>query len=106
MLYLWLDFQAIWLYAMMGLYFFGTAFLWPNLFTKAFAPFQHLSGQAGSLYGNAQTMGGFFAALLMGATSESNPFGLCVILISVNLLSLLLYFLIIAPHQRHIQPHI
>ncbi|MAV28872.1 MAG: hypothetical protein CMF43_03625 [Legionellales bacterium] len=106
MLYLWLDFQAIWLYAMMGLYFFGTAFLWPNLFTKAFAPFQHLSGQAGSLYGNAQTMGGFFAALLMGATSESNPFGLCVILIVVNLLSLLLYFLIIAPHQRHIQPHI
>ena len=99
------DFHIYWLYTVMGIYFFGTAFLWPNLFSKAFAPFQHLSGQAGSLYGNAQTMGAFFAALLIGYASESNPYGLSTILVSVNILSLLIYYLAIVPHQQHVQSH-
>ena len=103
--YSWYGFQAIWLYFCMGVYFFGTAFLWPNLFSKAFSPFQHLSGQAGSLYGNAQTMGAFFSALLIGYASESNPYGLCIILITVNAISLLLYYLFINPHQKHVQSH-
>lgn len=99
------GFYASWIYTCMWLYFFGTAFLWSNLYTKAFSPFQHLAGQAGSIYGNAQTMGGFFSALLVGYATESNPYGLCAILITVNLLSLLIYFLAISPHQQLIQDH-
>ena len=97
--------NAMTLYISMWLYFFGTAFLWPNLFSKAFAPFQHLSGQAGSLYGNAQTMGGFFAAVLIGYASENTPLGLCVILTLSNLLSLFIYFYAIVPHQQTIHHH-
>lgn len=105
LLFYWYGFQALWLYIMMGMYFFGATMLWPNLYMKVFTPFQHLSGEAGSLYGLAQTSGAFFSALLIGATTESNPYGLCVILISVNVLSFVIYYLVIAPHQQQVQAH-
>ena len=101
-LYYFYGLNALSLYFSMWLYFFGTAFLWPNLFSKAFAPFQHLSGQAGSLYGNAQTMGAFFSAILTGYFSEHNPFGLCTILILSNIISIFIYFYAIVPHQQTI----
>ena len=100
------DFSALWIYSCMWLYLFTTAFLWPNIYTKAFAPFQHLAGQAGAIYGNAYTMGSFFSALLMGYASESNPYGLCAILVCANIGSLVIYYCVIAPHQLTLQEQI
>ena len=104
--YFQLGFSAYWIYECMWIYLFTTAFLWSNLYAKAFAPFQHLAGQAGAIFGNAYTMGSFFSALMMGYASESNPYGLCAILVVANLGSLIVYYKMIAPHQQSLQEHI
>ena len=97
------GFSAYWIYPCMWLYLFLTAYLWPNIYTKAFDPFQHLAGQASSIYGNAYTMGSFFSAILIGYASEATPYGLCAILFAANAGSLIIYFWRIHPHQRSLQ---
>ncbi len=53
-------------------FYFGSALIWPNTFAAAFAPFGHIAGYAGALYGFLQLGGGAFFSGLMSYLPDGN----------------------------------
>jgi Bcr/CflA subfamily drug resistance transporter len=63
------------------LFFFGSAFIWPNAFAGAFTPFGHIAGYAGSLYSFMQLGGGAIIGSIVAYMPASSPFPLAIVFI-------------------------
>lgn len=97
------GFHIYWIFCAMWLYFFFTSFLWANLYAGAFSYFKQLAGEAGALFSTSYSMGCFLATIATGYASEQNPYIFCIMLATVNVLSLIFHRLFIHPSEQVVQ---
>jgi DHA1 family bicyclomycin/chloramphenicol resistance-like MFS transporter/DHA1 family 2-module integral membrane pump EmrD-like MFS transporter len=72
-------------------FLFGATLIWPNAFSKAFAPFGNIAGYAGSLYGSMQLGGGSAIGLISAFIPYDRPYPLAVVFIATALSAWLLF---------------
>lgn len=73
------------------LFYFGTAFIWPNAFATAFTPFGHIAGYAGALYGSMQISGAATLGGLMSWLPDTNQIGLALVTMVAPISALIIY---------------
>ena len=73
------------------LFYFGTMYIYPNAFARAFKPFAHIAGVAGALYSGFQLLGAAIFSAIMAhfPSNTSDPFACILIIIPV--VSILLF---------------
>lgn len=80
--------------------FYGSSFIWPNAFATAFAPFGHMAGYAGALYGTTQVGGGAVLASVFSYLPDDNQFIFSVVTTFAAIFSWLLYEFIVFPNIK------
>ncbi len=81
----------------MIIFYFGSIYVWPASFAGAFAPFGHIAGYAGSLYGFLYTGGAGILGLLVSCLPDDDQFPLAWIMTLAPTLTLTIFFTIIKP---------
>ena len=81
-----------------AIFFYGSSFIWPNAFATAFAPFGHIAGYAGALYGTTQVGGGAVLASVFSYLPDDNQFIFSVVITFAAIFSWLLYEFIVFPN--------
>lgn len=64
---------------------FGTSLIWPNVFAAAFAPFGHIAGYAGALYGFFQLGGGALFGSIISTLSHTSAIPLVLVMMGCAL---------------------
>lgn len=82
------------------LFYFGTTFIWPNVFATAFTPFGKIAGYAGALYGFMQISGGSVLGGIMSFLPNDNQFHLGLTMLLAPLISLLIYECVVLKHEK------
>ena len=66
-----MDFLSVFsLFFALGIFIFGSGFIYPNLFARVMEPYGHQAGIAGSTYGFVQMLGAGIASSIMAITPE------------------------------------
>jgi Bcr/CflA subfamily drug resistance transporter len=73
------------------LYIFGSAFIFPNTFAKAFTPFGKIAGYAGALYSGIQVAGGGVLGSVVAHIPNNSPVPLAIIFLVLTSLIVLIY---------------
>ncbi len=73
------------------IFLFGVTLIWPNAFSKAFAPFGSIAGYASGLYSAIQLGGGAIFGWAVAFIPEDRPYGLALVFILAALSSLLIF---------------
>lgn len=81
-----------------AIFFYGSSFIWPNAFATAFAPFGHMAGYAGALYGTTQVCGGAVLASVFSYLPDDNQLIFSVVITFAAIFSWLLYEFIVFPN--------
>jgi DHA1 family 2-module integral membrane pump EmrD-like MFS transporter len=77
---------------------FGIALVFPNAFMGAVAPFPHMTGAAGAIYGCLQVAITFICSIIVALLSETTQFPLGILLLVIAILGLGIYTLLKRPH--------
>jgi DHA1 family bicyclomycin/chloramphenicol resistance-like MFS transporter/DHA1 family 2-module integral membrane pump EmrD-like MFS transporter len=77
----------------MLLLYFGSTFIWPNAFAKAFSPFGEIAGYAAALYGFMQTAGAALIGSLTAFLPTDSSFSLGIVIIFFTCTATVLYAL-------------
>lgn len=71
--------------------FFGCTFIWPNANATAFAPFGHIAGYAGALYGFFQMAGGAVMGSLLAFLPHESQLPLALAILTSSALAWIVY---------------
>lgn len=81
-----------------AIFFYGTAFIWPNAFATAFSPFGHMAGYAGALYGTTQVGGGAVLASIFSYLPDDNQLIFSIVITIASLSAWALYEFVVFPN--------
>ena len=82
--------------------FFGTGFIFPNLFAGAMVPYAKLAGYAASLYSFIQMLGGAFWGGFLSHMSETTSYPMGAVMLLGGVMSAMVYtFAVIYNPKRH-----
>lgn len=81
-----------------AIFFYGSSFIWPNAFATAFAPFGHMAGYAGALYGTTQVGGGAVLASIFSYLPDDNQLIFSVVITFAAIFSWILYEFMVFPN--------
>ncbi|MGC6404321.1 MAG: multidrug effflux MFS transporter [Candidatus Comchoanobacterales bacterium] len=85
-----------------SLLFFGSGFIFPNLFAGAMVPYAHMAGYAASLYSCIQMLGGFCSGSLLSYVPETSAFPMGIVMIIGGVVPMMVYWLgVIKNPKRH-----
>lgn len=73
------------------IFLFGVTLIWPNAFSRAFAPFGAIAGYAGSLYSCMQLGGGAIIGWISAFIPDDRPYALALVFILSGLSAYLLF---------------
>ena len=92
-----LSHQALSILIALGIFQFGTAFVWPYTFIGAFKPFGDIAGYASALFAATQLLGGFILGALIAYLPDHNADPVSFIFIAVAIICLSIYRLVAMP---------
>lgn len=81
------------------IFLFGITLIWPNAFSRAFAPFGAIAGYAGSLYSGMQLGGGAIIGWMSAFIPDHRPYPLALVFISAALGAYCIFEYIIKPRN-------
>jgi DHA1 family bicyclomycin/chloramphenicol resistance-like MFS transporter/DHA1 family 2-module integral membrane pump EmrD-like MFS transporter len=90
---------AITIVAPMLLFFFGATFIWPSVFSGAFAPFGKIAGYAGALYSFLQLGGAAVVGSIAAYLPDTNQVPLAIIFIMAPLLAWIVFEHVVVPRE-------
>lgn len=73
------------------IFIFGGTLIWPNSFSRAFAPFGSIAGYAGSLYSSMQLGGGAIIGWISAFLPDDRVYPLAIVLMLTSLMAWLLF---------------
>ena len=79
------------LFFALGVFIFGSGFIYPNLFARVMEPYGHQAGIAGSIYGFVQMLGAGIASSIMAITPETTVIPYAVLLMVGGLAPQMMY---------------
>lgn len=86
----------------MMMLFFGGTFIWPNANATAFAPFGHIAGYAGALYGSLQMAGGAVMGSLLSFLPHESQIPLAIVILSSSALAWIVYEKVVQSETKRI----
>jgi Bcr/CflA subfamily drug resistance transporter len=84
--------------------FFGCTFIWPNANATAFAPFGHIAGYAGALYGFFQMAGGAVMGSLLAFLPHESQLPLALAILTSSALAWIVYEKVVQAEAKNALP--
>ena len=84
--------------------FFGCTFIWPNANATAFAPFGHIAGYAGALYGSLQMAGGAVMGTLLAFLPHESQIPLVLAILASSTLAWIVYEKMVQAESKEVLP--